>query len=391
MARQFQQPGFTRVVYARDAPAPLPKLEGAAVLVEVVAGHRLRAAGARYDEVEPLGDADVDRARGRGRDAVRLAPEPVAIEMPGVHVVGPGHQRAHHNWVSQQRLQDRCLRVAMQGAAEAPRRVADARRQRLHAQVEGAPARSPHPCDRVVVLDQHRQLPEAAAHVGRNLRVGSDVGECAAQDVHPAVRVVVAGAGWLGDQGAEQPVPARRDHVDVVVEEGSSELGVRIPAVADELGADDLADLVRVRQRTVEAGDGPVDRGDATRLELLVAVHADTDHCPDLEAIGAGKPELGGARGRGAGEGLALSAERSNRLLVVEAGVDTVAGLDVELDEVDVRAHLAERVVGVVAQLAPQQYVDTVLAGVGSDGEGHAEPVVGDHGVLLVAAHEQLT
>ena len=124
-------------------------------------------------------------------------------------------------------------------------------------------------------------------------------------------------------------------------------------------------------ERRVERDLVALDGCHARRLERLVAVHADADDHARLQPRTAaqqhrGRARWGGRRHRGPGD-----AEGPHCLLVVEAGIDAVAGLHVELHEVDVDAHLAERVAGVVGELAAKQNVDAVLARVGAEGQGH--------------------
>jgi hypothetical protein len=106
----------------------------------------------------------------------------------------------------------------------------------------------------------------------------------------------------------------------------------------------------------------------------------------ETRTVGQGNPALtstGGGREPLPGEG-----KRTHRLLVVEAGVDAIAALDIKLHEVDVNIGLAqEAVVGVVLKLALEEHVYTVLASVGSDDQGHPQAGVGADGVFLLFRH----
>src|SRR5262249_54995591 len=123
----------------------------------------------------------------------------------------------------------------------------------------------------------------------------------------------------------EKAVAPRAERIDVVVEVRSAELDVGVPAVADELGADDFSGPVRVAQRLVEAQRIAVNRCDPPDLERLVLLHAHADDDARLEALRTGEPHSGGADERIGDEGLAFRTERADRLLVVEARVDAVA------------------------------------------------------------------
>ena len=109
--------------------------------------------------------------------------------------------------------------------------------------------------------------------------------------------------------------------------------------------------------------------------KLLPSSDADADEGADAEARGDRRPRSRSApAATGAVNVVPSTRERTHRLLVVEAGVDAVARLHVELHEVDVHADLAERVVGVVAERrCVRGHVDAVLAGVGPDGQRLAQ------------------
>jgi len=93
------------VVDPDEAPAALAKLERAAVVIQIVARQLLGATGPRNHQVVPFGDADVDGAGGLRGIAPRLRPKPVAINVPGMDVVGAGNKRADHQRIAQKGLQ----------------------------------------------------------------------------------------------------------------------------------------------------------------------------------------------------------------------------------------------------------------------------------------------
>src|SRR5207244_2811164 len=181
--------------------------------------------------------------------------------------------------------------------------------------------------------------------------------------------------------------------VDVVVEVGGAELDVGVPAVPDELGADDLAGSVRMREGSVQHEGGAGNRADGSSLEGPVLIHADADEGTGLEALRAGECEAVGALRGGGDDALTLDGIGADSLLVVEAGVDAVACLDVELHEVDVQVGLGEAAVeGIVLELAAEQHVDAVLRRIGPDRQWSPQGVTsrGEDGILLAAQYVDL-
>src|SRR5262249_24705341 len=93
-----------------------------------------------------------------------------------------------------------------------------------------------------VVLEPDHELGEAPGLTGSHrggARAG-DVHDCAAVHGLARSRVQPVAAGGLDDQGAEEPVAPGVDGVHVVVPEDGAGVGVRVPAVADELHAGGL-------------------------------------------------------------------------------------------------------------------------------------------------------
>lgn len=131
--------------------------------------------------------------------------------------------------------------------------------------------------ERVVVLGEQQQFAEAARDVVADRLIRVHVGDRTARERLARLGVGPGGTRRLGDQCAEQAVGPGRERVDVIVEVGRAELGVRVPAVADELAADDLTWFVGRPQGLGEPHGVAVDRGDLRDLETLVQVHPHAD------------------------------------------------------------------------------------------------------------------
>src|SRR5262245_19235894 len=99
-------------VNADESPVALQELRRTSAVVGIVAGKTLRTTRSRDHEVVALGDSNRDCADGGGCLAPRLRPEPVAFDVQGMDLVRAGHERANHNGVADERLQNRRLRVA---------------------------------------------------------------------------------------------------------------------------------------------------------------------------------------------------------------------------------------------------------------------------------------
>ena len=196
--------------------------------------------------------------------------------------------------------------------------------------------------DRVVVLDEHRELTEAPGQIGRDLRARVDIGDRPASQLGAGAWIVVGRSRRLGDERAEQAMPPRIDGVHVVVEVRGAELDVRVPAIADELGAHDLSLAMAEAQRAIQDERVSLDPVNSSDLERAVLLHSDTNEHARLEPCHASEVEPRSA-GRGASaESLALRPVGPDGLLVVEARDDPVARLHVELNEMDVHIDLAD-------------------------------------------------
>ena len=216
-----------------------------------------------------------------------------------------------------------------------------------------------------------------------------DVDERSARHLLPARGVVVGGPRRLDDECADETVLPAADAVDMVVEVRRTNLRVGVPAVADELGADDRADGMCPVEGTVEHDRvGTLDRGDTTDLERAGLLQSHADERPDAEPAGVPDQDTQRAPLDGDRRPLPLDRERAHRLFEIEPGVHSVARLDVELHEVNVRADLAERVIEVVGDGVGQGDIDAVFPGVGADCQRTTQRRIAPDGCFVLGKHE---
>ena len=111
--------------------------------------------------------------------------------------------------------------------------------------------------------------------MGRDRLQRMDVGDRTTPNLLAGHRIMIGGARWLGDEGREQSVAPGIGAEHVVVPVDRSEVGIHIPALADELHAGDVAFLMTVLQGPIESNGLAVDALDARDLKILGIVHAD--------------------------------------------------------------------------------------------------------------------
>ena len=284
-----------------QAQRALAQLERSTVRVEVVARSLLRTAGGRDLEVHPLADAEPGGARRSRVSAPRLPPEPVAVQMPRVHLVRAADRRPHHDRITDVRLED--------GVAGSPwadekntRRVSPPAVERLGAEADLAPGRSTTLLSLLPSWRKQtssRKLPRTSADTG-SVSGHMDVGDV------PRSRSPLRSTGsWYVLPGGSttsaptSPLLPRLHTVHVVVEVRRADLRIGVPAVAHELGADDRSPP-GCGSRAVGRGDAvPVDRHDAADLEPCVISRFDTDQRTPRRKRGCvDRPRSDTARGR---------------------------------------------------------------------------------------------
>ena len=331
------------------------------------------------------------RTGRRRRRAIGLHAEPVTIDMPCMGIVGRAHQGPDDYRVAHEGFEDGRRGVAVHPAAEYLRRIIPPQDERLRAKIQRASAGPRDSNGRVLVLDEHDHLAEAADDVSGDDGLGANVHDGSAPDLLSGEGVVVCGIGRLRYERAKEAVLPSAYGVHMVMEIGGAELDVGIPAVSNELRADDLSAGVIELQGGLEVQGVAADLANPLHLEGRVLVHADADQRASLKSVGGGQCYRAVA-GRGAcRQTFSFHSEGPDGLLVVESRRNAVACLDIELDEVDVDVHLAEPVAVVpVFQLALQRDVGAVLARIAPYGEGDAQVVIGSNPLLILLQHENL-
>src|SRR5262245_53566658 len=201
-----------------------------------------------------------------------------------MYVVRGADQGTEDDGITDVRAKDRRFWIAADLRAEVASRIVAASLERFLSEIDGAAGRAAKMRDWIVVGEKQHHLAEAALHIDRHRPVGADVRYRPALEISPGVRRVIRRAGRLRHERSVQSVRPRRQCVDVVVEVGSAELHVRIPAVTHKLGAHYLVRSMREAKRPVERDAVAADRSDACCLERSILVHSDAYDSPRLES-----------------------------------------------------------------------------------------------------------